>query len=99
MLKSKSIDKLRIATLNRIAHTLQGIFRKLFCKFKDISPVHRLVRQCLIDRPGIPVLSSSAYLIMQFSSTVYALIIFFFLEPSAFRIYCATATGALAEKK
>lgn len=47
--KSKGIDKLRIAALNSIAHTLQGIFRKLFCKLKDISPVHRFVRQCLID--------------------------------------------------
>lgn len=36
--KSKGIGKLRIATLNRTAHTLQGIFRKLFCKLKDISP-------------------------------------------------------------
>lgn len=39
------------------------------------------VRQHLINRHGIPVLSLSAQLIMQFIRTVYALI-YFFLEPS-----------------
>lgn len=33
----------------------------LFCKTEDISAAHSLVRQNIINRPGIPVLPSSAH--------------------------------------